>query len=104
MARTKPSAGDPSLFNIHEDRPTLDEYQATIEKARLRQVEDLESSQDDSESGNDFPGSSNKVKRPRVIDPAVAEDMAKFEESFKGITRRYRLIDRIGEGEIEPRE
>jgi cell division control protein 7 len=32
------------------------------------------------------------------VDPAVSEDMAKFEESFKGITKRFKLINRIGEG------
>lgn len=32
------------------------------------------------------------------IDEGVAEDMQKFEESFKGITKRYRLLNRIGEG------
>lgn len=28
----------------------------------------------------------------------VIEDMERFEQSFKGITKRYRLINRIGEG------
>lgn len=32
------------------------------------------------------------------VDGSVLEDMQKFEESFKGITKRYRLINRIGEG------
>lgn len=32
------------------------------------------------------------------VDPAVQEDMEKFEASFKGIKDRYRLINRIGEG------
>jgi len=36
------------------------------------------------------------------IEDTVAEDMARFEESFKGITKRYRLINRIGEGESHP--
>lgn len=33
------------------------------------------------------------------IDESVAEDMRKLEENFKGITQRYRLINRIGEGD-----
>lgn len=33
------------------------------------------------------------------VEDAVAEDMARFEESFTGITKRFRLINRIGEGE-----
>ncbi|KAF3010978.1 hypothetical protein E8E13_010553 [Curvularia kusanoi] len=32
------------------------------------------------------------------VEDAVAEDMARFEESFAGITKRFRLINRIGEG------
>lgn len=32
------------------------------------------------------------------IDDAVLEDMERFEQSFKNITQRYRLINRIGEG------
>ena len=32
------------------------------------------------------------------IEENVAEDMLKFEESFKGITKRYHLLNRIGEG------
>jgi cell division control protein 7 len=34
------------------------------------------------------------------IDDSVAEDMKKLEESFKGISQKYRLINRIGEGSI----
>ena len=33
------------------------------------------------------------------LDDSVAEDIARFEASFKGINKRYRLISRIGEGE-----
>ncbi|KIX00731.1 uncharacterized protein Z518_09796 [Rhinocladiella mackenziei CBS 650.93] len=32
------------------------------------------------------------------IDESVMEDMRKLEESFKGISQKYRLINRIGEG------
>lgn len=32
------------------------------------------------------------------IDETVAEDMRKLEENFKGISQKYRLINRIGEG------
>ena len=35
------------------------------------------------------------------IDDSVAEDMKKLEESFKGISQQYRLINRIGEGDTE---
>ncbi|MCJ1475190.1 hypothetical protein MMC13_003850 [Lambiella insularis] len=94
MAKAKPSAAEPSPFNILEDRPTLDEYQAKIEKARRdRRQEGVE--HDESDTSDD---SAVQVKKPRSVDPAVKEDMLKFEESFRGINKRYRLIDRIGEG------
>lgn len=32
------------------------------------------------------------------VDDTVAEDMKKLEENFKGISQKYRLINRIGEG------
>ena len=33
------------------------------------------------------------------VDDSVVEDMRRLEESFKGISQKYRLINRIGEGE-----
>ena len=33
-----------------------------------------------------------------IADPALQEDMIKFQETFKGIKERFRLIGRIGEG------
>lgn len=32
------------------------------------------------------------------VEDTVAEDMMRFEDSFAGINKRYRLINRIGEG------
>lgn len=37
------------------------------------------------------------------VEDAVAEDMARFEESFAGINKRFRLINRIGEGKSSRR-
>lgn len=36
------------------------------------------------------------------VDETVAEDMYKLEENFKGISQKYRLINRIGEGMLVP--
>lgn len=35
---------------------------------------------------------------PEEVDESVREDMRKLEETFPGISERYRLINRIGEG------
>lgn len=32
------------------------------------------------------------------VEESVVKDIQKFEESFRGITKRYRLLNRIGEG------
>lgn len=32
------------------------------------------------------------------VEDSVADDIARFEESFTGINKRFRLINRIGEG------
>lgn len=34
------------------------------------------------------------------VEDAVAEDMSRFEETFVGISKRFRLINRIGEGKF----
>ena len=96
MARAKPPSVEPNPFNILEDRPSLDEYQQRKEEEQQSPDETGSSISDESDLSDD--SASPKKKKRRKIDPAVAEDMAKFEESFKGISKRYRLIDRIGEG------
>ncbi|PGH00468.1 CDC7 protein kinase [Blastomyces parvus] len=40
----------------------------------------------------------SEESEPEEVDESVAEDMKKLESSFKGISSRYRLINRIGEG------
>lgn len=50
------------------------------------------------ESGCTHDGSDEE----EVVEESVAEDMDRFEESFEGITKRYRLINRIGEGPRRP--
>jgi cell division control protein 7 len=63
-------------------------------------VDELDESQDPlEESGctrSVFSDDEERVEEE--IDELVLEDMQKFEESFRGITKRYRLLNRIGEG------
>ncbi|EQL28937.1 CDC7 protein kinase [Blastomyces dermatitidis ATCC 26199] len=40
----------------------------------------------------------SEESEPEEVDESVAEDMRKLESTFKGISSRYRLINRIGEG------
>ena len=57
-------------------------------------TEEMDESRDPLEES----GGTHSDESDDEIDESVAEDMQKFEESFKGISRRYRLINRIGEG------
>jgi cell division control protein 7 len=71
---------------IHEDEPVSDENETVMEESRDPLAESSGCVHSDSEED---------------VEDMVAEDMARFEESFKGITKRYRLINRIGEGMLE---
>jgi cell division control protein 7 len=39
-----------------------------------------------------------------AVDMNVTVDMMKLQDSFPGFTRKYRLIKRIGEGNVIPRQ
>ena len=88
MATGRLRAKEP--FEIHHDAregSELDEDLETIGESRP----DGEDEQDDeysevSDDSDDF------------VDAAVQEDMLRFQETFKGIKERFRLINRIGEG------
>lgn len=54
------------------------------------------------ESGCTKSVSSDDEEDEEEIDELVLEDMQKFEESFRGITKRYKLLNRIGEGMQSP--
>lgn len=65
----------------------------TADNHRIHIVEDEE---DDEENlSEDYEDSESEDE----VDESVIEDMRKLEESFRGISRKYRLINRIGEGE-----
>ncbi|KAF2232770.1 kinase-like protein [Viridothelium virens] len=53
---------------------------------------------DESKDPLEESGGTHSDESDDEIDDYVIEDMQKFQDSFKGITRRYRLINRIGEG------
>lgn len=96
MVKTKAPTGEPSPFNILEDPHDTPEHgQAHVKEAGFDLIERGEVSDDGSEASD---GSESSVESRRPIDKSVLEDMAKFEDSFKGITQRFRLINRIGEG------
>lgn len=77
---------------IHEDdgHPSQPGQKSRAMDHRVRLVSDDD---DEAEYSTDVTDSEDEV------DESVAEDMRKLEESFKGISQKYRLINRIGEGD-----
>ena len=68
---------------LHEDPRDGDAAEETLDES----ADPLE------ESGRTLDSSEDES-----VDDMVAEDIEKFENSFVGINKRYRLINRIGEG------
>jgi cell division control protein 7 len=81
MARPKAT----KAVKIHEDEPEDHDEETVMDESRDPDDESGATRTDDSEESE--------------LDESVAEDIARFEASFKGINKRYRLISRIGEGE-----
>lgn len=85
---------------------------AAAEVERVRQPAELEhniaqqgyvdGTDDDTEEMDESKGpleeSGGAVSEEEDVEDAVLEDMEKFEATFKNISQRYRLINRIGEG------
>lgn len=83
--------GQPGI-TIHEDAEQVIEENHKMRRmdGRVHLVSDDE---DEAEYSTEVTDSEDEV------DETVAEDMRKLEESFKGISQKYKLINRIGEGE-----
>lgn len=73
------------MIDVHQDDPKEEDLEEILDES----ADPLE------ESGHTVDTSDEEV------DDSVAEEIARFEESFVGIHKRYRLINRIGEGESQ---
>ncbi|KAF2101885.1 kinase-like protein [Rhizodiscina lignyota] len=71
-------------IQIHEDEPLSDENETVLDESRDPLAESS--------------GCAASDESDEEVEESVAEDMAKFEESFNEINGKYRLINRIGEG------
>lgn len=59
--------------------------------------------EDDAQSScSSSSSSSSDSNDPDKIDPSVAEEMENFEATFRGFSKRFRLINKIGEGRFPP--
>ena len=81
-ARARASLRNAEHIDVHEDDIKEEDAEETLDES----MDPLE------ESGHTVDSSDEEVE------DAVQEDIARFEESFSGINKRFRLINRIGEG------
>ena len=82
--------GHPAIA-IHEDAYDANPRPRQVRKMSAQLAQDEQSEQD--ESGSDGTDSEGEPEE------SVMDDMKKLEESFEGISQKYRLINRIGEGQ-----
>lgn len=91
MARRAIPTAEESPFNILEDFPRNPNGQT-----KSRQPGNEDNLSDDSAETSD--DSRDSTESQADANRALVDDLTKFEESFKGITTRFKLISRIGEG------
>lgn len=68
--------------------------QAMADSQRKQIVEDEEE-----EERGELSDEDDEEESEDEVEESVIEDMQRLEESFRGISRKYRLINRIGEGD-----
>lgn len=61
--------------------------------------EETEDAMDESRGPLDESGCTHSEDSEEEVEASVAEDIQRFEQTFQNITKRYRLINRIGEGQ-----
>jgi cell division control protein 7 len=83
-----------SPFEIHHDimEESQEEEEEVMDELR-GDVEELDQEEEEVDYSDGYSDDSDNV-----VDPKVQEDMNQFQETFKGIKDRFRLINRIGEG------
>jgi hypothetical protein len=84
-----------TAITIHEDEDAALRASGPPASTTSRTMAHHESDDEDSMADSI---SDNSDDSEDDIDESVIEDMRKLEESFKGISQKYRLINRIGEG------
>jgi hypothetical protein len=83
--------GHPAIA-IHEDAHDLDPRPRRV--AKMSAQDNMQTVEDEVEDEYVSEGSDSEDE----LDESVMEDMKKLEENFEGISQKYRLINRIGEG------
>ena len=102
------SDGEDEEYNRRE-KPVKDKRREVNYRRKREQemVEEEASDQEDIEGEEDAQSISSNASSeeensddPDRIDPAISEEMERFAHTFKGFEKRYRLVNKIGEGRI----
>jgi cell division control protein 7 len=64
----------------------------------MRSEDETEDAMDESKNSMDESQATESDGSDEEVEVSVQEDIARFEQSFKNISTRFRLINRIGEG------
>jgi cell division control protein 7 len=121
-ARRRAEAEDEEMsVNDMDGDMTGDESEEEYERRRMhaargadarRYAVDDDEDDDEDEDENEYPGEEEDVRSeisaesvmsedsddPDKVDSSIAEEMERFATTFKGFERRYRLVNKIGEG------
>ena len=96
MARTKRVASNVHI-QIHEDSPEGNSYDNASEVGEGEEEEEEEEEEENAETETDVSMQDEEDSDEEVAE-SVLEDIERFQETFKGIGDRYKLLGRIGEG------
>ena len=95
IGETDSMAQTASIPHANHDRTSYRAYQhSTMEVPRPIQL--VQEDEEDVVAEDSYDEC--ELEDDEDVDESVAEDMRKLEESFRGISQKYRLINRIGEG------
>ena len=64
----------------------------------MRSEDETEDAMDESKNSMDESQATESDASDEEVEASVQEDISRFELSFKNISQRFRLINRIGEG------
>lgn len=100
----KPGNGEYDSMQDGEDEDEDDDEEGTI-NGDEEEEEEEEEAMDEDDAQSRYSNSSRSDEDsddPEKVDPSVAEEMENFEATFRGFSKRFRLINKIGEGRTLP--
>ncbi|KAG0643466.1 kinase-like domain-containing protein [Tuber brumale] len=88
--------GKPAKYKRREANYRRKREQEIVEEASDQ--ENVEGEEDAQSVSSNASSEEDNSDDPDRIDPAISEEMERFAHTFKGFEKRYRLVNKIGEG------